>query len=76
MIFLTESKCKIRFIYGRKSADRAEPDFDVIFLVFLRPIYYDLKFCNGKNWIVAQNICVAKCVHISVWTTQALFGPI
>ena len=48
VIFLSETKCKINFIYGRKSADRTEPDFDVIFLVFLRPNYCDLELCYDK----------------------------
>ena len=64
MIFLTETKCKIRFIYGRESADRAEPDFDVIFLVFLRPIYCDLKLCYGKKLdSCSKYMCGKVCTY-------------
>ena len=51
VIFLSDTKCKINFEYGRKSADHTEPDFDVIFLGFLRPFYGGLYFCLDHSSI-------------------------
>ena len=42
-------KCVVS-IYGRKSAERTEPDFDVIFLFFFqRPFQDGLELCCRKN---------------------------
>ena len=49
VIFLSETKCKIRFIYGRKSADRTEPHFGVIFFVFLSTFFGNLEVCGVKT---------------------------
>ena len=36
-------------IYGRKSADRTKPHFDVIFFVFLNTFFGNLKVCYAKT---------------------------
>ena len=37
------------YIYGRKSADRTEPHFGVIFFVFLSTFFGNLEVCDVKT---------------------------
>ena len=59
--------------YGRKSAVRTKPEFDVTFLVTFGTLFRWLRVVlwqKLKQFL--KKIWVGKCVHTSVWTTHAL----
>ena len=61
-----------RGIYGRKSADRTEPHFGVIFFVFLSTFFGNLEVCDVKTCNIFWKYMSATCRKHFGWTC----GPI
>ena len=58
--------------YGRKSADRTEPHFGVIFFVFLSTFFGNLEVCDVKTCNIFWKYMSATCRKHFGWTC----GPI